>query len=175
MIVPHYTTMEPMEAKEVVKKLAVLWKEHRKRELLYMLVMKKENLGNLRRLCHQGHISALLFQKELQWVYDYFKCNLNDGDLKELVLTEYPGEFSLSKVEDRGVLIRVLKETEWSALLQYQSVLKVVDRESEVFTILREHLDRLSEFCDRLSNEIIYMSPHRNNRFDQNEPMPSPV
>lgn len=167
--------MDTYILKEFVLKTAMLWKEHKKREFLYMQMIRKENLGNLRRLCNQGHISAVLFQKELQWVYDYFKCNLNDGELSDYPESEVKGGNTLETVEDMGVLLRVLKETEWYTIRQYQSLIKLVDSESEVFTILRDHIDRLNEFCDNLSNQIIYISPRPNHRFERNDPIAFPV
>jgi len=163
--------METSNLKDFVKNMALLWREHKKREKLYIKVMSKDNLGNLRKLCNQGHISALLFQKEIQWIYDYFKCTLNDCDLNDYITLDNRSESTLDQVEDVGVLIRVLKETEWSTIRLYQTALNKVDGDSEVFTILRDHMDRMSEFCDKFSTEIMYMSRRHNQRFGQGEMM----
>jgi hypothetical protein len=161
--------MDTVNLKEFVRNLASLWNEHKKREELYMRVMRKENLGNLRRLCNQGHISALLFQKEILWIYDYYKCNLNDRDLRNYAIPKVQKESTLDQVEDMGVLLRVLKETEWSTIRRYQTVLNFVDGDTEIFTVLRDHIDRMSEFCDKFSNEIIVMSRRQNQRFGTGE------
>lgn len=150
--------------KEFVRSTAMLWKEHKKRELLYMRMLKKDNLGSIRRLCYQGHLSAVLFQKEIQWIYDYFKCNLSDASLSDYVDSETNKLSTLDQVDDKGVLVRVLKETECSTIDSYQSVMRFVEREGEVYSILREHLDRLHDFCERLTREISSISQREKSR-----------
>jgi hypothetical protein len=146
--------MENKEMKDFVQSTAMLWQEHKKREKLYLRMMKKDNLGSLRRLCYQGHLSALLFQKEIQWIYEYFKCNLNDGEVSNGQSETKYEPSSLDLVEDKGVLVRVLKETECATIKCYQSLLQFVERDDEIYPILHEHLDRLHDFCDKLSREI---------------------
>ncbi|MPR36264.1 hypothetical protein [Salmonirosea aquatica] len=148
--------MDTTEMKEFVEGIALLWKENKRRELLYIHVMKRDHLGNLRRLCNQGHISALLFQKEIQWIYDYFKCNLNDCDLRdafEAAPSDHEQEAALDTMKDTGMVVRLIKEAELTTIRGYQSVLKYVDLGGEVHGILREHLDRLTHLCTEFGRE----------------------
>ncbi|TDB66872.1 hypothetical protein [Arundinibacter roseus] len=153
--------MENYELKEFVRNTAMLWKEHKKRELLYMKVMQKDDLGNIRKLCKQGHITALLFQKEIQWIYEYFKCSLNDCDLKDYFMEGIEAGNTLDAVEDKGVLFRILKETEWLTIRSYETVLTFVDKDGEVYAILHDHLDRMNDFYDRFSREISTLSQRK--------------
>lgn len=148
--------MDTTEMKEFVEGIALLWKENKRRELLYIHVMKRDHLGNLRRLCNQGHISALLFQKEIQWIYDYFKCNLNDGDLKqefEAAPVDTAQEATLDTLNDTSMVVRLIKEAELTTIRGYQSVIRFVDRDGEVHSILRDHLDRITHLCSELGRE----------------------
>ena len=148
--------METAEMKEFVKGIALLWKENKRRELLYINVMKRDHLGNLRRLCNQGHISALLFQKEIQWIYDYFKCNLNDCDLKEgfeVTTDDYAPGMSLDSLSDTGLVLHYIKEAELTTIRGYQAMIRFVDRDGEVHNILRDHLDRITHLCSELGRE----------------------
>ncbi|GAB2778692.1 hypothetical protein GCM10027275_22670 [Rhabdobacter roseus] len=145
--------MDKTNLKEFVRSTAVLWNEHKKREALYIEAMKKDGLGTLRRVCNQGHFSALLFQKEIQWIYDYFKCNLTDCDLRDGfgLLNENKG--MLGQVEDKTVVANVLKDTEFATLRKYQKMLKTVDADSEAARILREHMERIVDLYERLTKE----------------------
>jgi len=148
--------MDTTEMKEFVEGIALLWKENKRRELLYIHVMKRDHLGNLRRLCNQGHISALLFQKEIQWIYDYFKCNLNDCDLKdgfEASPADYAHEATLDTLTDTSMVVRLIKEAELTTIRGYQSVIRFVDRDGEVHSILRDHLDRITHLCSEFGRE----------------------
>ncbi len=148
--------MDTTEMKEFVEGIALLWKENKRRELLYIHVMKRDHLGNLRRLCNQGHISALLFQKEIQWIYDYFKCNLNDCDLRqefEAAPTDHEQQATLDTLNDTNMVVRLIKEAELTTIRGYQSMIRFVEREGEVHTILRDHLDRITHLCSELGRE----------------------
>ena len=146
--------MDTTEMKEFVQGIALLWEENKRRELLYIRVMKNDHLGNFRRLCNQGHITALLFQKEIQWIYDYFKCNLSDSDLRA-AFEEVPStqEFALDDMEDNSTLLRLIKEVELTTIRGYQSAIKFVDQEGEVYDILRDHLDRITHLCGEFGRE----------------------
>ncbi len=156
--------------KEFVEGIALLWKANKRRELLYIHVMKRDHLGKMRRLCNQGHISALLFQKEIQWIYDYFKCNLNDCDLREefeAAPVDHAQVTTLDTLRDTRMVVRLIKEAELTTIRGYQSVIRFVDREGEVHNILREHLDRITHLCSELGREnthhfkgIPLSSPH---------------
>ncbi|WP_207505031.1 hypothetical protein [Telluribacter humicola] len=144
--------MDKAHLKEFVQCTAMLWNEHKKREALYVEAMKKDDLGSLRRVCNQGHISALLFQKEIQWVYDYFKCMLNDCDLRENTIKS--NTVSLDRIEDRTLLARLLKDAEYSTIHCYQKVLKFLDKDSEEASMMHEHIARLSDLYEVLAKEV---------------------
>lgn len=147
--------MNTTEMREFVQGIALLWEENKRRELLYIRVMKNDHLGNFRRLCNQGHITALLFQKEIQWIYDYFKCNLSDSDLRTAFEDAVPTqETVLDGVEDNSTLVRLINEVELTTMRGYQSMLRFVDQEGEVYDILRDHLDRITQLCGEFGREV---------------------
>ena len=76
--------MEERTKNEFVPMIRALWIEQKNRELLYLEALKKDNMGSCRRILSQGHVSALLFQKEIKWIYDYFKGDFerNPGSIK---------------------------------------------------------------------------------------------
>ena len=140
--------------KEFVQGIVLLWEENKRRELLYIRMMKSDQLGNFRRLCNQGHITALLFQKEIQWIYDYFKCNLNDSDLQTAFESSAPiQETVLDGMEDNSTLVCLAKEVELTTIRGYQSVIRFIDHEGEVYDILRDHLDRITHLCGEFGRE----------------------
>jgi hypothetical protein len=146
--------MDTTEMKEFVQGIALLWEENKRRELLYIRLMKSDQLGSFRRLCNQGHITALLFQKEIQWIYDYFKCNLNDSDLQTAFESATSiQETGLDGMEDNGTLVRLAKEVELTTIRGYQSVIRFIDQEGEVYDILRDHLDRITHLCGEFGRE----------------------
>ncbi len=146
--------------KEFVQGIVLLWEENKRRELLYIRVMKSDQLGNVRRLCNQGHITALLFQKEIQWIYDYFKCNLNDSDLRVAFEDAPAQETLLDGMEDNSTLLRLIKEVELTTIHGYQSVIRFIDQEGEVYDILRDHLDRITHLCGEFGREgNLYVKP----------------
>ena len=146
--------MEKIEKREFVQSIALLWEENKRRELLYIRVMKNDHLGNFRRLCNQGHITALLFQKEIQWIYDYFKCNLSDSDLRVAFEdTPHIQSAEFDGTEDNSTLVRLIKEVELTTIRGYQSVIRFINPEGEVYDILRDHLDRITQLCGEFGRE----------------------
>ena len=95
--------MENVELKggEFVLKISALWHEQKRREFIYLLALKKEKMGPLRKMLSHGHFSALLFQREIQSLYDYFKCFLNDKDLDDSLVMEELAETSLHRLEEK--------------------------------------------------------------------------
>lgn len=152
--------MDTTEMKEFVQGIVLLWEENKRRELLYIRVMKSDQLGNVRRLCNQGHITALLFQKEIQWIYDYFKCNLNDSDLRVAFEDAPAQETILDGMEDNSTLLRLIKEVELTTIRGYQSVIRFIDQEGEVYEILHDHLDRITQLWGEFGREgNLYVKP----------------
>lgn len=153
--------MNTTEMKEFVQGIALLWEENKRRELLYIRVMKSDQLGSFRRLCNQGHITALLFQRDIQWIYDYFKCNLNDSDL-QISFEDTPSvqHTALDGMENNSTLLRLIKEVELTTIRGYQAVIRFIDQEGEVYDILRDHLDRITQLCGEFVREgEVHASP----------------
>ncbi|WP_229213641.1 hypothetical protein [Dyadobacter psychrotolerans] len=103
--------MEKAQASEFVLKISALWSAQKRRENLYLEALRKDSMGPLRRMLTQGHISAVLFQKEIRWIYDYFKCFMTDKDLGELSLTN--SDKNLMKgIEEKEEIAGYLKKNE---------------------------------------------------------------
>jgi hypothetical protein len=148
--------MEDSKLHEFVLKISALWNEQKIREVLYLEALKKDSMGPLRKMLTQGHFSALIFQKEIHGIYDYFKCFLTDKDLvsnSEVNLNTMAGLYNLEEKED---IADFLKKTEGRILQSYKSLYKYLDRDLEIKRVVDQHLDRISEFYEILSRyEIV--------------------
>lgn len=150
---PNFSTMakETVKMDEFVRKISALWVEQKKREILYLEALKKDGMGSLRRMLSQGHFSAVLFQKEIRWIYDYFKCFLTDKELGEITSQSSANQVFMQEIKESDQVFGLLKKNEGTIILSYKSLFKYIDRESEARRILDDHLERISEFHDILS------------------------
>lgn len=149
-----------MKNSEFVLKISSLWREQKRREFLYLEALKKDKMGTLRRMLSQGHFSALLFQKEIQSLYDYFKCFLTDRDLQEAIPAPYVTESGLDGLEEKEQVAGYLKCVESKILLSYKALHKHLDRDSDTRRIIDGHLQRISEFCEFLAKQETMTSPN---------------
>ncbi|HEV7380326.1 MAG TPA: hypothetical protein VGN64_11060 [Dyadobacter sp.] len=142
--------MEHEAAREFVNKVATLWKAQHSRAFLYKEALQKDNIGPLRQTLSQGYFSALLFQKEIQGIYDYVKCLFTDEDLgnqnAETVVSN-----QLENVEEGSQIVKHLMYAESAVLLSYKSMENHLEYVTEVRHILTDHLERISEFYKILS------------------------
>jgi hypothetical protein len=143
--------MEDSKKNEFVSMIRALWNEQKNREVLYMEALKKDCMGPSRRVLSQGHVSALLFQKEIKWIYDYFKCFLTDKDLGDTnhILSRQALKM-LENVDDKQEIASCLKRIESATLQLYKSIRTYVEKDSEARLMLDEHLVRISEFYETL-------------------------
>jgi hypothetical protein len=139
--------MNDAQTREFVLSISSLWYEQKIREVLYLEALKKDSMGSLRRMLTQGHFSALLFQKEIHWIYDYFKCFLTDKKIDIITVSE------LYDLEEKEEVAGYLKKTEGKILQSYKSISKFLDIDLEIRSVLNEHLDRISEFYEILSKQ----------------------
>lgn len=142
---------EELKGGEFVLKISALWHEQKRREFLYLVALKKEKMGSLRKMLSQGHFSALLFQREIRSLYDYFKCFLNDKDLDDSCLILETRETSLENLEEKEQVAGYLKKMESKILNSYRALHKHIERDSETRRIFDDHLSRISEFYEILS------------------------
>ena len=151
--IPNFSIMarENVKMEEFVRKVSALWREQKKRESLYLEALKKDELGPLRRMLSQGHFSAVLFQKEIREIYDYFKCFLTDKDLVELNAPDSENLVMMQQMKENNQVVGLLKKNEGVIIHSYKSLFKYLERESEARKILDNHLDRISEFYEILS------------------------
>lgn len=144
--------MEKAQTREFVLKISALWNAQKRRENLYLEALKKDSMGSLRRILSQGHFSAVLFQKEICWIYDYFKCFMNDKELGDISVTSSDKNL-LRDIEEKEEVASVLKKNEGKVLHAYRSLVSNLEGDSETRRVLREHLDRISEFYEILSKQ----------------------
>lgn len=131
--------------------IKALWNEQKNRELLYLEALRKDVNGSFRRVLSQGHVSAVLFQREIGWIYDYFKCFLNDKELSEENSATYGKAVRiLENVDHQEDIARFLKRNEAATLQLYNSLRGCLDKDSEARKVLDEHLVRISEFYETL-------------------------
>ena len=145
--------MENVKVNEFVLRISALWAEQKKRELLYLEALKKDSMGSLRKVLAQGHFSALIFQKEITMIYDYFKCLLNDKDLGNLTQIDLDKTNLMQGVTEKEQIVGLLKKNEDKILESYKSLIRQLDRDSETRKVLDAHLNRISEFYEILSKQ----------------------
>jgi hypothetical protein len=142
---------EEMKEGEFVLKISALWREQKRREFVYLLALKKDKMGPFRKMLSQGHFSAMLFQREIRSLYDYFKCFMNDKDLDDSLWVQETAETSLQHLEEKEQVAGYLKKMESKILNSYRSLHKYLERDSETRKVLDEHLYRISEFYEILA------------------------
>jgi hypothetical protein len=145
--------MKDAGASELVMKIGALWRENKRREFLYLQALRKDSMGSLRQMLAKGHFSAVLFQKEINWIYDYFKCLLTDKDLDESMPDKYFQEGSFDDVQGKEQVASYLKNTEGEILLSYKALDKYVDRYADIKRIVDEHAHRITRFYELLSKQ----------------------
>ncbi|MCF2444869.1 hypothetical protein L0657_12955 [Dyadobacter sp. CY345] len=143
--------MEDSKLNEFVLRISALWNEQKRREVLYLEALKKDSMGPLRKMLTQGHFSALLCQKEILWMYDYFKCFLTDKDLINSPEVKSDNLAVLHNLEEKEEVAGVLKNAEEKILQSYRSLYKFMELDSETKRVIDEHLERISEFYEILS------------------------
>lgn len=144
--------MEESRGNEFIQMIRALWNEQKKREILYLEALKKDGMGPFRRVLSQGHVSAVLFQKEIRAVYDYFKCFMNDKELTDQnpIFASASLEI-LESVNGKEEVASHLKKIEAVVIQLYKSLCNQLEREPEAQRLMDEHLVRTSEFYDMLS------------------------
>jgi hypothetical protein len=143
--------MEESKGNEFIQMIRMLWNEQKKREVLYLEALKKDGMGPFRRILSQGHVSAVLFQKEIRAVYDYFKCFLNDKELADYnQIASYTSLQMLENANGKEEVASCLKKIEAAVIQLYKSLRSYLDKEPETQRLMDEHLTRTSEFYDML-------------------------
>ncbi|GGN02658.1 hypothetical protein GCM10010967_41680 [Dyadobacter beijingensis] len=143
--------MEESKGNEFIQMIRALWNEQKKREILYLEALKKDGMGPFRRVLSQGHVSAVLFQKEIRSVYDYFKCFLTDKELTDHnQLAARTSLEMLENVNGKEEVASCLKKIEAAVIQMYESVRNYLEKEPEAQRLMDEHLVRTSEFYDML-------------------------
>ena len=143
---------------QLVARVAALWNMHQCREVLYKQSMTLDNLGSLRKICSQGFISSLLFQKDIQWIYDDIKCALSDGDIHNFVKEENVPLYTLPN-ENRAVLTRIIQDQEYKSIKLYKELLGLKNLTTDTYSIFTDHLDKLSDISYHLNKELTKYSP----------------
>ena len=143
---------------QLVARVAGLWNLHQCREVLYKQSLTLDNLGSLRQICSQGFISSLLFQKDIQWIYDDIKCALSDGDIHDFEKKENGLVYTLPK-EDRPVLTRIIQDQEYKSIKLYKDLMGLKTLTIDSYSILSDHLDKLCDISYNLNKELIKHSP----------------
>jgi hypothetical protein len=143
--------MEDVRGNEIVQMIGALWNEQKTRELLYLEALRKDSMGPFRRLLSQGHVSAVLFQREIRSIYDYFKCFLTDRELEQTNLIGNEASLqSLQNVNEKEEVAGCLKKIEAATLQLYQKLRLYLEKDSETRMVLDEHLIRISEFYESM-------------------------
>ena len=130
-----------------------LWSIHQYREDLYKKTLALHDLGPLRRVFSQGYTSSLLYKKEVQWVYDFSKSTLYDGDIHQYAVTKEQFACELG-TQEKPFVIRKIMELESKTIKVYQSLLGQPNIGYDAVSILNDHLAKLNDINNKLKKEI---------------------
>ena len=141
-----------------------LWSIHHYREDLYKRTLAMHDLGPMRRVFSQGYTSSLLYKKEVQWLYDFSKCTLYDGDIHQYPITlELDGNDP--NPQEKPFLIRKIMKLEAKTIKVYQSLLGQPNLGYDAAAILSDHLAKLNDINNKLRKELnkdfIEQIPHK--------------
>lgn len=139
------------ERKELVRCLATLWKKHKERELLYLTAMKIADIGNLRKTFSQGYLISLLFQKEINAIYDSFRCNMDDSPLCTSCTSHLAEQIQRINMNQDVVLL--LSQLESETLSGYEETYLHIEIYPEETQLIKEHISRLHELRAALLQE----------------------
>ena len=128
-----------------------LWSIHQFREDLYKRTLAIPDLGPLRRVFSQGYSSSLLYKKEIQWVYDFSKSTLYDGDIQQYSDSKNDKELISSQ---KPVVLRRIIDLESSTISAYQSLLRQPNLSYDAISILSDHLAKLNDINAKLKIEL---------------------
>jgi len=140
-------------SRNLLVNVARLWRMLNKSESFYKAIMGIEELGAIRKLCSQGHMTSVLFKKELCSVYDYNRCYLHDPDLNHSSVDVNVDQI-LTNRKNPDVIIYLIIEQYDKMLECYKNVLIHLDEQSNLAKLLNEHMDVLSNRKELLYNEI---------------------
>lgn len=132
---------------------ADLWGIHHFRQNLYQEAMSLDNVGSLRRICSRGYMSSLLFQKEIQALYDRMKSSLVDGDIRRKIEQFSPPSF-FSPKDDRLSVAHIIRNYESKTIKSYQGLISKMSLSKDDIHLLTDHLYKLKDLHRELFKEL---------------------
>ena len=134
----------------MVKLAARIWRSHHRQEALCKSLMSMDISCRLRKLCSKGHMSSMLFKKEIKRVYELFKCNFSDGDLNSITRSE--DEWNSEKACQASVLGLLIGE-QHRLIVFYEKFVALLWEDGELFALCKDHLGQLRELNKMLITE----------------------
>lgn len=118
----------------------------------------------LRKLCCKGHMSSMLFKKEIGQVYELLKCNFSDGDLSSITRSEdewNPGNSCQAKI------LSMLVEGQNHLIEFYEMVLAQLWEDGELSALCKDHLGHLKELNKMLNmeNNLVQKNPPHDEQY----------
>ena len=138
------------DRKETVRLAARIWRSYHRQEALCKSLMRMDISYRLRKLCSRGHMSAMLFKKEIRGVYESFKCNFSDGDLNSI--TRYADEWN-SETACQATLLSLLIEEQDHLIGFYEKAMAGLWEYNELSSLCRDHLGQLRDLNKMLIAE----------------------
>lgn len=138
------------ERQELVNLTARIWRSHHRQEAQYLCLMSLDISCELRKLCNAGHMSSLLFKKEINQIYETVRCAFSDGDLCNITGSEAildPGNFSYE------IIIGLLIEDQNELFECYSKSLNLLCEDYPKLKVCADHLDRLLDLNNLLKYE----------------------
>jgi hypothetical protein len=143
------------ERKNLVRMMARIWRIHHRKEAIYKSLVGMDVSMKMRKCCCNGHMSSVLFKKDIQAIYESLKCNFSDGDLGNIVRSDDGQEPD----DEYQVKVELLLEEQKRLLELYTKAITWVSYHPEMQRLLTAHLDKIKELNMQL--ECVTEMEHR--------------
>ncbi|WP_157486780.1 hypothetical protein [Dyadobacter alkalitolerans] len=110
----------------------------------------------MRRICTAGYMNALLFQKDLETVYDAYKYCLEDPQLSGIVRSEQ----DILSAYQHHPLAFILKQQQHQIIDHYLDLVPELDPGSDENDLFENHIDKLCEINASLDHQLVSRQRH---------------
>ncbi|WP_146202228.1 hypothetical protein [Dyadobacter jejuensis] len=123
---------------------------HKKQELRFLAMMRLEVAPALRKLCACGHISSVLCQKEIEFLYDSARNCFDDGDLRSI----YVQETNALKYSDIKYGLQQIYGTQQELLRYYNEYIEENILNEDSHRICQDHYVQLLKLDASIKKEL---------------------
>jgi hypothetical protein len=137
--------------RNVLTALTSAWQAHRRLRNQLLTAMRKDTCPTLRRILEKAYLTSVIFERDIEELYDSLKSYLHDSRLDET-------GFDPGLVRQHGVNVVVVMETitqQQSALLNlYKQLLDLICKEGFTQEWCEQHLQTLAGIHAATSSKV---------------------